>query len=54
MSHRSKAPYNPPELRSYGTIDELTLTAGGKLINDCPSNHNSQTHGSTTVGNSCG
>lgn len=49
MPKQIKTPYRSPELRVYGTLRELTLTAGGSGSDFTPSCASSPHHASVSV-----
>ncbi len=49
MSQPTKAPYKSPELRVYGTLRDLTLTASGRGEDTTPSCSSSPHHVSLVV-----
>ena len=44
-----KAPYRSPELRKYGTLRDLTLTASGGGIDGTPDCHSNPQHVTTST-----
>lgn len=49
MSKQVKMPYRSPELREYGTLRELTLSAGGNGIDFTPSCQSNPQHQSVST-----
>ncbi|HEV2388544.1 MAG TPA: hypothetical protein VGS20_14960 [Candidatus Acidoferrales bacterium] len=49
MSQPTKVPYRSPELRVYGTLRDLTLTASGTGIDFTPSCASSPHHVSVST-----